>query len=161
MYRTFIECCLLIAVAASLSAQDSPAGQQVSAARLEDWLGSWVSETGGFECEPLGQAAVVCRSHWLTENGDVGQGLYINRWDGDNEVFRTDRFYDTGQSGSGFTWVEGHTWTSVMEGPLGSRDKVVWTLRQQAAEYTLYRSVRGGPWESVYTTSYRRAEGEG
>lgn len=148
---------VLLLVAVPLAAQDSPTGPEAPAARLDDWLGSWISEVGGFECDRFGASAVVCRSHWLTETGERGQGLYLNRWDDVDEVFRSYRFYDTGGSGSGFMWVDGDTWTSVFEGPKGARDKAVWTLSEEAAEYALYRSVRGGPWEYVYTISYRRA----
>ena len=148
---------IFLVIAVPLSAQNRSTDQQSGPTRLQDWLGSWVSGTGGFTCERFGDAAVVCRSHWRTDTGDEGQGLYVNRWDAEGNVFRAYRFYDTGETGSGYMWVDGDTWTSVMEGPEGSRDKTVWTVTDEVAEYELYRSVRGGPWEFVYATAYTRA----
>lgn len=160
MFRRFLalSALLFLGVSAPLRAQESPDQQPEPAARFDRWLGSWVSDSGGFECERFGGATVVCRSRWVADTGDEHRGLYINRWDAGNDVFQSYRFYDTGQAGSGFTWVGGDTLTSVMEGPAGSRDKVVWTLTDEGAEYALYRSVRGGPWEYVYTTTFHRAK---
>jgi acetoacetate decarboxylase len=141
------------AVRAAGAAQVSP-----QAARLGALLGSWVSDNGGFECERFGATAMVCRSHWGTKTGETGQSLYVNRWDADKQVVRTECFYDSGEATSGFTWMEGNTWTSVTEGPLGNLNKVVWTVTDEAAEYSLFRSTRGGPWEKIVTKSFRRAE---
>lgn len=128
--------------------------------RLADWVGSWTSDDyeGGFECEWLGETVVVCRSEWVMDSGDEGEAFYVNRWDSENELYRSYRFYDTGYADSGTMWVDGETWTVVMEGPKGSLDRIIWTVAPEDAEYTWHRSVRGGPWEEVTTHSFTRLE---
>lgn len=136
----------LVAVPRHAAAQDEAetAAAQLAATFNPEFTYDHIA--GGGQCAMLGELTLTCRSHWTTTGGVDREAIFIVRWDPAAEAFRGYRFYENGYADSGFTWVDGDTWTTVYEGANGRRFRITQTFTDTGTEYVWHRSDAGGPW---------------
>lgn len=85
------------------------------------------------------------------------KAVWLFRYDTEDEVYRSYRFYSNGYADSALGWVEGDTWTFVYEGPEGARSRFTGVESGDTWTYEWHSSIQGGGWEKTEEGSMTKA----